>query len=102
MMFLPFETLATIPYKPAPPNWPSELTGPGAIKIVPEINGRAAPTGHAYCRIMAGVTNDQFREWCFNNPQWSLPMNIVATEVGFPLNLVHTTASRTILPHLRT
>lgn len=81
-MLLPYDTLVNLPYKPPPASWTSELTGEGAIKIVSDVEGRTAPEGKAFCKIMAGVTNEQFRKWCFKNQQWTLPMNVIMSEVG--------------------
>jgi hypothetical protein len=79
-MFQPYDALVTLPHVPAPPNWRSELVG---IEVVPGVAGRQAPEGHTFCRIGAGTTNEQFREWCFENKMLSLPINVIMVEITF-------------------
>lgn len=78
-MFLPFDTLVTLPYKTPPPDWKTELSG---ISPVSSVAGRTAPPGHAYYKIMAGTTNDQFRQWCFDNKKHCLPFSVIMVEVS--------------------
>ncbi|EJD43024.1 FAD-binding domain-containing protein [Auricularia subglabra TFB-10046 SS5] len=65
----------TLPYADAPAGWHSELHG---VSLEPAF-------GVGYARVMAGTSNNEFREWCFNNgkPEWSLPFNVVVAEVTF-------------------
>lgn len=87
IMFLPFDVLTVLPYKQPPADWKSELLG---IEIVPEVAGKTAPAGHSFCKIMAGTTNDQFRQWCFDHKTWCIPLNVIMVEVrGLCLPLVH-------------
>lgn len=78
IMFLPFSTLVELPYKQPPADWDSELTG---VEVVPSVAGRTAPSGHAFVKIMAGTTNDQLRQWCFDNKAWCMPCNVIMVEV---------------------
>ncbi|KAH9914605.1 uncharacterized protein B0H18DRAFT_1044638 [Fomitopsis serialis] len=80
IMFLPIESLTKLPYKQPPSDWKTELSG---IEVVKSVAGRAAPSGHAFCKIMAGTTNDQLREWSFNNKTWSIPFNVIMVEITF-------------------
>ena len=78
-MFLPYSTLVELPYKQPPNDWKSELTG---IEVVPSVAGRIAPDGHAFVKIMAGTTNDQLRQWCFDHKTWCMPCNVIMVEVS--------------------
>ena len=60
IMFQPYNTLTQLPFKPAPADYVNELTG---ATIVDAVAGRKPEPGHAFCKIMAGTTNDQFRQW---------------------------------------
>ncbi|KZT00933.1 uncharacterized protein LAESUDRAFT_739389 [Laetiporus sulphureus 93-53] len=80
IMFLPVESLTKLPYKQPPKDWTTELAG---IQLVPTIAGRAPPPRKAFCKIMAGTTNDQFRQWCFDNKTWCMPFNVIMLEVTF-------------------
>ncbi|KZW03345.1 hypothetical protein EXIGLDRAFT_600728 [Exidia glandulosa HHB12029] len=80
IMFLPYSCLTTLPYQPPPPSFQSELSG---ITLVNSVQGRPAPTGHQFCKIMAGTTNAQFREWCYTNKAWCIPFNVIMLEVTF-------------------
>jgi hypothetical protein len=79
-MFQPYDALVRLPHEPAPPNWQSELVG---MEVVPAVAGREAPEGHAFCRIGAGTTNEQFREWCFQNKKYCIPFNVIMVEITF-------------------
>ena len=85
-MLLPFDTLTKTPYREPDPSWRSELTGMKAIKLIDTVAGQPPPSGHAFCKVMAGVTNDQFREWCFTNKTVCIPLNVIMVEVGYPLD----------------
>ena len=78
IMFLPYDTLTKLPYQQPPSDWNSELIG---IEVVLEVAGRSAPDGHCFCKIMAGTTNDQFRQWCFDNKTWCIRFNVIMVEV---------------------
>ncbi|CAL1712310.1 unnamed protein product [Somion occarium] len=80
IMFLPINTLTQLPYEDPPADWKTELSG---IEIVPSVAGRAAPEGRAFCKIMAGTTNDQLRQWCFGNKTWCLDLNVIMVEITF-------------------
>ncbi|GJE93850.1 FAD-binding domain-containing protein [Phanerochaete sordida] len=80
IMFLPFDTLVTLPYQNPPEDWKTELSG---ITPVASVAGRTAPAGHAFFQIMAGTTNEQFREWCFAHKTHCLPFNVIMVEVTF-------------------
>ena len=80
MMFLPYDTLVDLPYKSPPDSWKTELSG---IEIVPSVAGRTAPDGHAFCKIMAGTTNEQLRAWSFENKRWCIPFNVIMVEITF-------------------
>ncbi|KZV82168.1 hypothetical protein EXIGLDRAFT_778917 [Exidia glandulosa HHB12029] len=71
-----------LPYRDAPAGWRSELHG---IELVESVGGRTPAPGHAFARVMAGTSNNEFRQWCYNNgnPQWGLPFNVVVAEVTF-------------------
>ncbi|PVG01447.1 hypothetical protein CPB86DRAFT_837017 [Serendipita vermifera] len=70
IMLQPYDSLVRLPHVPAPSNWQSELVG---MEVVPTVAGRQAPEHHAFCKIGAGTTNEQFREWCFENKMLTLP-----------------------------
>ena len=78
MMFLPYDTLVDLPYKDPPSDWKTELSG---ISPVASVAGRVPPEGHAFYKIMAGTTNEQFRQWCFDNKTFCLPLNVIMVEV---------------------
>ena len=80
MMFLPYDTLVELPYKIPPADWVTELSG---ISPVATVAGQLAPPGHAYYKIMAGTTNDQYRQWCFDNKKACLPLNVIMVEVNY-------------------
>lgn len=80
LSFLPLDVTSKIPFTPVPPSFKSELLG---IQLVPSVGGRSPPDGTAFCQVMAGTTNDMFREWCFDNQTWSLPFNAILVEVTF-------------------
>lgn len=77
-MFLPFETFVDLPYSDPPPNFKTELSG---ITEVASVAGRSAPAGHAFYKVMAGTTNEQFRKWCFRHKKFCLPLNVIMVEV---------------------
>ncbi|KAJ3559693.1 hypothetical protein NM688_g180 [Phlebia brevispora] len=81
IMFLPYDTLVKIPYHSPDPSWRSELTGRNTIHLVNSVAGQAPPAGHAFCKVMAGVTNDQFREWSFENKTVCIPFNVIMVEI---------------------
>lgn len=78
IMFLPYDTLVELPYKEPPSDWATELSG---ITHIAAVAGKPAPPGHGYYKIMAGTTNDQFRQWCFDNKKACLPLNVIMVEV---------------------
>ena len=78
LMFLPHDTLVELPFRNPSADWKTELSG---ITLVPLVAGKPAPPGHAYCKIMAGTTNDQFRQWCYNEKKFCLPLNVIMVEV---------------------
>ncbi|PVF94943.1 hypothetical protein CPB86DRAFT_712145 [Serendipita vermifera] len=80
IMFQPYDSLVRLPHEPAPLNWRSELVG---VEMVSTVAGRHAPRHHAFCKIGAGTTNEQFREWCFQNKMFSLPFNVIMVEITF-------------------
>lgn len=80
IMFLPIESLTKLPYKQAPADWKTELSG---IEVVPSVAGRLPPPGHTFCKIMAGTTNDQLRQWSFDNKAWCIPFNVIMVEITF-------------------
>ena len=78
IMFLPYETLVNLPYRDPPESFKTELSG---ATLVDSVAGRTAPPGHAFCKIMAGTTNEQFRKWCFDHKKHCLPLNVIMVEV---------------------
>ncbi|KAG8903311.1 hypothetical protein FRC01_009245, partial [Tulasnella sp. 417] len=48
-----------------------------SIEVVKDLGNQA------HVRIGAGTTNNQFREWAFNQKQWTLPMNVIMVEITF-------------------
>ncbi|CCM02786.1 uncharacterized protein FIBRA_04895 [Fibroporia radiculosa] len=78
IMFLPIETLVKLPYELPPKSWSTELSG---IEVVPAVVDRVAPPGHAFVKIMAGTSNDQLRQWSFDNKAWCMPFNVIMVEV---------------------
>ncbi|KAH6903835.1 hypothetical protein BKA70DRAFT_1110157 [Coprinopsis sp. MPI-PUGE-AT-0042] len=80
VMFLPYDTLVDLPYKEPPSTWKTELSG---IYPVASVNSITPPSGKAFYKIMAGTTNEQFRQWCFDNKTFCLPLNVIMVEVTF-------------------
>lgn len=78
--FLPYKGATVLPYKPPPTSWTTELAG---IQVVPEVAGRKPPPGHGFTRIMAGTTNDQLRQWSFDNKTYTIPFNVIMVEITF-------------------
>lgn len=79
-MFLPYKCLTELPYKEPPSDWESELEG---IDIVESVAGRSAPAGQAFCKVMAGTTNERFRKWCYSKKTWCIPFNVVMVDITF-------------------
>jgi hypothetical protein len=79
IMFLPFDTLVELPYKEPPPTWKTELSG---IYPVASVGGITPPSGKAFYKIMAGTTNDQFRQWCFDTKTFCMPFSVIMVEVS--------------------
>lgn len=67
-----------LPYLEPPSDWYSELQG---VMVVDSVNGVKAPPNHIFARVMAGTTNNQFRNWCHENGSWALPFNTVVLAV---------------------
>jgi len=80
VMFLPYDTLVELPYEDPPPTFKTELAG---ITPVASVAGRSAPSGNGYYKVMAGTTNETFRQWCFANKKFCLPLNVIMVEVTF-------------------
>jgi len=78
MIFLPLETLTQLPYPGVPSHFKSELMG---ITEVSDVAGRKPSPGHAFFRVMAGTTNDQLRERCFQHKDYCIPFNVIMVEV---------------------
>lgn len=79
MIFQPLASLIELPYF-APKGWTSDMQG---VSMVPTVAGRSAREGHAFVKIMAGTTNDYFRQWCFDNRTVCIPFNVIMVEVTF-------------------
>ena len=69
----------SLPYSDPPSDWKTELVG---VELVPTIADRTPEAGHAFARVLAGTSNNQFREWSATSG-YSLPFNVVVTEVTF-------------------
>lgn len=80
MTFVPPDVCAELPYEDPPSNWHSELQG---ISVVESVNGVKPPPDHAFVKVMAGTSNNQFREWCHATRSWALPFNTVVLAVTF-------------------
>jgi len=78
--FLPPNLCAELPYEDPLPDWHSELQG---VTVVDSVNGLKPPRDHAFAKVMAGTTNNQFREWCYATGSWALPFNTVVLAVTF-------------------
>lgn len=78
--FIPPILREELPYDDPPADWHSELQG---ITLLDTLNGNAPKEGHAFARIMAGTTNNQFRLWCHEHGQLALPFNTVVLAVTF-------------------
>ena len=78
IMFLPFDTLVDLPYCDPSSNFKTELSG---ITEVASVAGRVAPPGHGFFKIMAGTTNEQLRQWCFDTKRFCMPFNVIMVEV---------------------
>ena len=85
IMFLPLASLTSLPYKEPSKGWyaNSDLGGMNGIEELSSVAGRSPPAGHTFCKIKAGVTNDQFRRWCFDKKTWCIPFNVIMVEVTF-------------------
>ena len=55
------------------------------IKIVDAayVGGQALSGGKKYVRVGTSTTNEQFRRWCINEGNVTLPMNIIEVEITF-------------------
>lgn len=80
VMFQPLGSLTQLPYVPPGPEWKSQMQG---VSIVPSVAGRLPSEGHGFVKIMAGTTNDYFRQWCFQNRTLCIPFNVIMVEVTF-------------------
>ncbi|EIN04699.1 hypothetical protein PUNSTDRAFT_146346 [Punctularia strigosozonata HHB-11173 SS5] len=80
LMFLPYSTLVKLPYKSPPADWKTELSG---ATLVPSVADRRPDAEHAFVRIMAGTTNDQFRAWCYQHKTVCIPFNVIMVEITF-------------------
>jgi hypothetical protein len=80
LMFLPYSTLVKLPYHSPPASWKTELSG---VSLVPSVAGRAPGADHAFARVMAGTTNDQFRAWCYAQKTVCIPFNVIMVEITF-------------------
>ena len=78
IMFLPYDTLVDLPYQDPPPTFKTKLAG---ITAVPSVAGRSPPPRHSFYKVMAGTTNEQFRQWCFDDRKFCLPLNVIMVEV---------------------
>jgi len=78
VMFLPYKTLVDLPYQDPSPSFKTELSG---ITAVASVAGRSSLPGHGFYKIMAGTTNEQFRQWCFDSKKFCLPLNVIMVEV---------------------
>ena len=76
--FIPPHLYQQLPYGDPPADWLSELQG---VNIVDSVDSRTPPPGHAFAKVMAGTTNNQFRQWCTENGSWCLPFNVVVLQV---------------------
>lgn len=101
-MFLPYETLVELPYRDPPPTFKTELSG---ITAIASVAGRIASPGHAFYKVMAGTTNEQFRQWAFEHKTFCMPMNVIMTEVRLYSLLrapIHTSLTGHVRRHERT
>ena len=57
MSFIPPNVLQQLPYSDPPADWLSELQG---ISIVDSVDHRTPSPGHAFAKVMASTTNNQF------------------------------------------
>jgi hypothetical protein len=78
--FIPPELCSELPYEDPPSEWYTELQG---VTIVPSVNGVSPPPNHIFAKVMAGTTNNQFRQWCHKNGSHALPFNTVVLAVTF-------------------
>ena len=78
--FIPPNLCAELPYEDPPSEWHSELQG---VAIVDSVNGVKPSPDHVFAKVMAGTTNNQFREWCHATESWALPFNTVVLAVTF-------------------
>ncbi|KAJ4165930.1 hypothetical protein NW765_007156 [Fusarium oxysporum] len=55
------------------------------IKVVDAayVSGQALGDGKKYVRVGTATTNEQFRRWCINEGNVTLPMNIIEVEITF-------------------
>ncbi|ENH68064.1 hypothetical protein FOC1_g10001764 [Fusarium oxysporum f. sp. cubense race 1] len=55
------------------------------IKVVDAayVSGQALGDGKKYVRVGTATTNEQFRRWCINEGDVTLPMNIIEVEITF-------------------
>jgi hypothetical protein len=55
------------------------------IKVVDAayVGGQALSGGKKYVRVGTATTNEQFRRWCINEGNVTLPMNIIEVEITF-------------------
>jgi hypothetical protein len=77
---LPLNVVEDLPARHPPIDPANELQG---IKLVGEIVDGGVKK--ALCRIAAGTTNEQFRQWCLSptggNWGWTVPLNVIMVEI---------------------
>jgi hypothetical protein len=76
----PYSSLVVLPHKPPPNNWYSELCG---IEPVKDVSGQGPQDDHLFCKVKAGTTNEQFRQWCYSNKTMCLLLNVIMVEITF-------------------
>ncbi|KAH7096166.1 FAD-binding domain-containing protein [Auriculariales sp. MPI-PUGE-AT-0066] len=79
MTFVHPDARETLPYYDPPSSWRTEFS---SVSLVPNVANRTPEPGHAFARVLAGTSNNTFREWSAGSG-FGLPFNIVVTEVTF-------------------
>ena len=76
--FVPPALYQQLPYDDPPADFYSELQG---VSIVQSVDDTDTISSGILAKVMAGTTNNQFRQWCYKNGSWALPFNTVVLAV---------------------
>ncbi|CAE6497565.1 unnamed protein product [Rhizoctonia solani] len=83
VMLLPLEYLVDLPAADPTLEYVQNVVGSDlvGIEVPPSPAGMLRPNKMTYCTVKAGTTNDMFRRWCLENRLWTLPFNVIMSEI---------------------